>query len=59
MGYVITLVLLAASCQACMVVLNRALKETPVRVIIFYYSMLGIAVVGSYILIDVAINGMG
>lgn len=42
-----------------MVVLNRALKETPVRVIIFYYSMLGIAVVGSYILIDAAINGMG
>ena len=39
--------------------MNRVLQHVPVNIIITYHSLLGITLVGTYILIEAAITGNG
>ena len=56
---VVLICILAAWTDSIAAILNRVLQHVPTSIIITYHSVVGLVLVGSYILIEAAITGNG
>ena len=56
---VVLICILAAWTDSIAAILNRVLQHVPTSIIIIYHSVVGLVLVGSYILIEAAITGDG